>query len=544
MRRKGYVRLLEERVARLEQQAREKGLIDNAGQSSGSTLAPPGSASPSTPAAAGADEMGLNNLALYAMAEPGRRQDEFLRELSMPRIISVVTETYGGNPEATERVHPLWDAVAKFVRTGDQPRGTNGVPVQRIYFPHEVASQALETYCRVVDYRYPRLAVWKAKQGLEALTSDDNALHQAMLLAHPAHLFQAYMVIAIVPLVSDLYPVSQGSFISAHILSTSLKVLDAVFQKEDGVDIVQCLHLLVIFSMHSSAAGSSWHLIGFGMKKCLALGYHKEPAIISEDADERRWAFWACYLLDRLISAALDRPFAINDSDISVQLPQDAGNPKDVQYLHLFRYAMLLSDVIADGCRSPMTIQLSALLHWRSLNPHTDESATSPSQAYLASLDNTLMLRLVIDHILVSTQVATSTEQQHTPDIGHGADHLPSFLNVPQVCQAVVNSLSRPDMKQRSFLSWLTGYSAFSVYLVILYWAPRWTGETPIDTLLQPVKEILDLVGNQFSRLKEYARVAQLLRGGETVSEMDVSSGIGPRHLQMLGWLIVRNAAQ
>ncbi|KAL4865520.1 fungal-specific transcription factor domain-containing protein [Aspergillus spectabilis] len=436
--------------------------------------------------------MDLNNLALYAMAEPCRRQDEFLRELSMPRIIAVVTETYGGNPKVTERVHPLWDAVAKFVRTGDATTAA-ATALQRIYFPASVAAEAFNTYRRMVDYRYPRLAVWKAEHGLKALTVENDSLHRTMLQDHPAHLFFAYMVIAIVPLVSDQYPVSQGSFISAHILSTSLKVLDAVFRKEDGVDIVQCLHLLVVFSMHSSAAGSSWHPIGFAMEKCIALGYHKEGSAMADDAEEHRWVFWSCYLLDRLISSALDRPFSINDRDISVRLPHNVENTDDARHVHLFRYAMLLSEMVEDAGRSPVTIQLSGLLHWRSSNPCTNDPSTALNQAHFASLDNTLMLRLAINQI-VRANTPIRCDILATPDNAC----VPHILNISQICQAVVHSLNRPDMRQRSFLSWMTGYSAFSVALLIVWWSRRWTQEIPPETLLETVREILDLLVTNF----------------------------------------------
>lgn len=77
-----------------------------------------------------------------------------------------------------------------------------------------------------------------------------------------------------------------------------------MFLLEDGVDIIHCLLLLVIFSLHSSAAGSTWHLIGVAMKKCIALGFHREVAKLrrdttEEDLENRRWAFWQCYFLDR-----------------------------------------------------------------------------------------------------------------------------------------------------------------------------------------------------------------------------------------------------
>lgn len=300
-------------------------------------------------------------------------------------------------------------------------------------------------------------------------------------------------------------------------------MLDAVFRKEDGVDIVQCLHLLVIFSLHSSAAGSSWHLIGFAMEKCIALGYHKESSssnVSASEADERRRAFWSCSLLDRLISGALDRPFSIHDRDISILLPQDVESAEDAQHLHIFRYAMLLSEAITDRGRSPVTMQISGLLHWRWSR---QSSSNALSEAYFASLDNTLVLRLAIDHIV-------RVEGDCMP--------IPPFLDIPQICRAVVDSLSRPDMKQRSFLSWLTGYSAFSVALVVLYWSPRWTAHPTPEELLQPITEMLDLVGNQFSRLRDYTRIIRSLRRGNPPEDISI---IGPQHLRSLGRLIVQS---
>jgi hypothetical protein len=40
--------------------------------------------------------------------------------------------------------------------------------------------------------------------------------------------------------------------------------------------IIHSLLLFVVFSLHSPAAVSSWHLIGIAVKKCIALRFHRE----------------------------------------------------------------------------------------------------------------------------------------------------------------------------------------------------------------------------------------------------------------------------
>ncbi|KAF7556149.1 hypothetical protein G7Z17_g1647 [Cylindrodendrum hubeiense] len=267
--------------------------------------------------------MNVDSLSLNAMAEPLSRAGEFLEQLSMPRIIASVTETYGGNPESTKRVDSLWDGISKYMRN---PSAQD----HRLHVQPAEAYRSLQTYLDVVDFRYPRLPVGKVKSGLEAITDSDESKYRETVAKDPAHIFMAYMVLAVVPLVSDNYPIAQGSFVSIQLLGKCLKVLNRVFRKEDGVDIIQCLHLLVIFSIHCSAAGSSWHLIGFAMNKCIALRYHLEaapatPAIPVEELEQRRWAFWGCYSLDRLICAGLGRPCSIDDRSITVLVPGEAG---------------------------------------------------------------------------------------------------------------------------------------------------------------------------------------------------------------------------
>lgn len=239
-------------------------------------------------------------LSLSAMAEPNSRASEFLQGISMPGIISAITESYGGNPEKTTRIDALWHGIAKDIRspTAQSP--------DRLHLPPDEALGYVKTYYDVVDYRFPHLPREEVMIGIAAITASNEADYEETLLHDPAKVFAAYMVLAITPLVSDTYPVAQASFISIHILAKALKILSNVFRMEDGVDIIYCLRLLVIFSLHSSAAGSTWHLMGVTMKKCIALGFHREVTRPNQDTSQeelehRRWAFWSCYFLDRYL---------------------------------------------------------------------------------------------------------------------------------------------------------------------------------------------------------------------------------------------------
>ena len=504
--------------------------------------------------------MNIPSLSLSAMAEPQNRAGEFLKQLSIPRLIAGMTETYGGNPEKTSRLDCLWDGIARDIR---HPSNTDNN--HRLALDRDGAQNSLELYMNMVDFRFPRIQLAKVRSGLDAITADSDDLYVAALSANPASIFMAYMVIAIVPLVSDRYPVSHGSFVSMHLLAKSLRVLDHVFCQEDGVDIIQCLHLLVIFAIHSSAAGSSWHLIGFAMNKCIALGYHKEalpPGSSSEEMEQRRWAFWGCYLLDTLISGALGRPKSLDDRYITVALPSVSisldMHRRDIDTLniHLFQYARLMSHVIwDDAAERSFESHLNGLLHWRALTPSLAAESLQKTYEYQTSLFNTLMLRAIIEEIIRWP----SQVQQPRNSAAFRAERLRS-MRALDVCRAVVRSHDRITMSGRSYLSMITGYTAFSTGLSVqLYRSLDRTGGSIASTqdLVESVRRKLDIVARQFPRMQHYLRILDRLdewtrlacQGQQQQPAWEeerlrgeveqLASDIGPRHLRSLASVIV-----
>jgi hypothetical protein len=499
-------------------------------------------------------------LTLSAVAEPRSRAGEFLRHLSTPSLVAGVTETFGGDPEATTRGSPLWEGISQHIR---HPSGG----ARPLHIPRDEALGVLQAYLDVVDFRFPRLPVAKVRAGIEAISSE--AGYARALARDPAHIFMAYLVVAIVPLVSDAYPVSQGSWVSAHLLTKCLALLDRVFRMEDGVDVIQCLHLLTVMAIHCSTAGSAWHLVGFAMNKCVALGYHRDDhteSLSPTEVQQRRWAFWGCYLLDRLICAALGRPYSIDDRDITVPLPQGEG-PREMAYVHLFRYAVLLSKAVDESLPAKTTERLHGqALYWRATSPAQSDPSVADIHAYHTSLYRTLLLRIAIRDIVVvppaSSPDVIALEQLRMRDINHFA-----------TCRAVARSLDRARMVKRPYLSFLTGYSALSMGLTCLYHvvvspsatssfsAPAYSpslvqGGSALNSYSEP-REILDLacrkleiVGRQFPRLHEYLIIFDKLRQSvdkwllsatvDDVAEVGLAiAGIGPLHLRQLAEAIL-----
>lgn len=272
-----------------------------------------------------------------------------------------------------------------------------------------------------------------------------------VLTRDPASTFMAYAVVAIAPLISENQPLAQGPRVSVHILGKCLKVLELVFRQDDGVDVTQCLHLLVVLALHCSAAGSAWHLVGFAMSKCIALGYHREnPRSVAplspSDIQQRRWDFWGCYHIERFICAALARLFSIDDRDISTPMPstspeasgggiltsENAVPPLTLReqfYIHHFRYATLLfltaqnlPDTDAATQETGFDYYLGHALRWRSdTPPHQDPSVRQVYQ-YHTLLYKTLLLRIAIIDIsrrFIRNKPDTTAGDQESQTNGH-----------------------------------------------------------------------------------------------------------------------------
>ncbi|KAI2897207.1 transcriptional regulator family: Fungal Specific TF [Aspergillus niger] len=139
--------------------------------------------------------------------------------------------------------------------------------------------------------------------------------------------FNVYMAAAIGILLS---PDSGIEFFASSLHSAAMQKFPSIIQSNDDMSMLHSLLLLIIYSMFSSVGGSTWHLLGLAMKKAISYGFHKEPlydiGIPEEKLTRRRGIFWNLYILDRTISCAMDRPFSIEDEDITLQVPSYDGD--------------------------------------------------------------------------------------------------------------------------------------------------------------------------------------------------------------------------
>ncbi|GKZ26987.1 hypothetical protein AbraIFM66951_005803 [Aspergillus brasiliensis] len=138
--------------------------------------------------------------------------------------------------------------------------------------------------------------------------------------------FNVYMAAAIGILLS---PESSVEMFASSLHSAAMQRFPSILGGNDDMNMLHSLVLLIIYSMFSSTGGSTWHLVGLAMKKAISYRFHKEPlsdlGIPEQTINRRRSIFWNLYILDRTISCAMDRPFSIEDEDITLQHPSYGG---------------------------------------------------------------------------------------------------------------------------------------------------------------------------------------------------------------------------
>jgi hypothetical protein len=160
-----------------------------------------------------------------------------------------------------------------------------------------------------------------------------------------------------------------------------------------------------------------------------------------------------------------------------------------------------MSEVIKDRASHPFRHHLSRLMHWRCTAPGQVEPYPPEQRSHLKSIYDTLLLRIMIDQIVYSS--TGDIRREENP--GSPSHHLPmdatarssasgtmrhgtslEEADLYTTCQAVVSSLTRATMRDRNFLPWLTGYSAFSAALVLLYLRAKAHSKSPSSRLQPP----------------------------------------------------------
>lgn len=89
---------------------------------------------------------------------------------------------------------------------------------------------------------------------------------------------------------------------ATEMVSRAIQILATVFECSDQMSILRCLMALTIHSLYTSLGGSTWHLLGLSITRCISAGIHttriSDPHSDSKANDQRSRALWTLYILD------------------------------------------------------------------------------------------------------------------------------------------------------------------------------------------------------------------------------------------------------
>ncbi|TIC99251.1 Protein STB5 [Colletotrichum higginsianum] len=268
-------------------------------------------------------------LSRSAMAEPRGQSDELPRKFSLGEIISGALAIDGRDPS----------------KASPAPK-TPTIDGHLLPLTHDATSSHLRRFLDSIVF-LPYLDEASLLEQYDIVVANNDRPDRGGRI-NPLHFFNVHMALAIGILMSP--DSAHLSMLSSGYHAVAANQVHSILRSEVSLEHVHCMVMLLLYSLLSSTGGSAWHLLGLTVKTCISLGLHREPDAHADltmaEANKRRWLFWTVYSLDRSLSIAMDRPFSIQDDDISVQVPpeeEDAAVP--VQHisrkLHLSRDILL-----------------------------------------------------------------------------------------------------------------------------------------------------------------------------------------------------------
>lgn len=117
----------------------------------------------------------------------------------------------------------------------------------------------------------------------------------------------------------------------------------------DEIATLEVLALQVSYSFFNQLGPNTWFLVGLAARMAAGMGLHASSsygACSFAVAQRRKRIFFSIYMMDRVVSIALGRPFALHDDDIDVDPfldTDDLVNPgiQDISLLNNFRPSAL-----------------------------------------------------------------------------------------------------------------------------------------------------------------------------------------------------------
>ncbi|KAF2008402.1 hypothetical protein BU24DRAFT_360439 [Aaosphaeria arxii CBS 175.79] len=306
-------------------------------------------------------------LSLSAMAEPTDRQSDVSRGLSFLSLLSAAMKVNGTNPTLPE---------------GRNPSLTGSLADFRSHFITEYdfldkidPSEPFQVFQNAVVQSYPFITEFELGAALaQIMDARKNGTFDQILNQDTGKVAIVYLGLAIGILLSSDY--NYKELIANELIFKAVQLMTNVFDNATDLTMGQCLTALTIASLFTTHGGSTWHLLGLAMMRCISSGWHtaRGPTFNSHDEDSRRKSrlLWSLYSLDTYISSSLDRPYCLNNEDILVSPPlSNTSSPnrsEDASHRCLVQHAQIIRN-IRDDMDGEILSHFINLRHWKETLP-------------------------------------------------------------------------------------------------------------------------------------------------------------------------------
>ncbi|KAL3464483.1 hypothetical protein BJX64DRAFT_275699 [Aspergillus heterothallicus] len=491
----GYVDALKQRIHALEtlsQRKRRQVTTDDSESTVTPSAHPDGHDELDSSVQTAMGEIGF--LSRSAMAEPRNDTSGFPRQLAMSQMLQAILALSGTSPSQNQSAD-VYASQWSLLGVADPLRALSS----------ETAAPFLRSFLDRIDTFYLHFNKKELEDQFEAFFADKR--RGSGDASDPVRCHREASVclaLAIGMLVSPR--AARYEVLAQALHSAAVKVFPRILQLGSCVHLIHCLLLLIMYSTLSSCGGSTWHLLGLALKKCVSFQLHKDSdpdsPLPPEESIERAFLFWNLYIIDRTLCTAMERPFGIEDEDISLSLPKVSAPLHTVESQferHLILHAKLTSSIRSSNEPCPL-YHYRNICFWREVPPEV--RSFLDSNEILQQHVERLFFRSLMQ--ILPLHMAT---RYTTPILGPQTIELDR--DVIATCEKMVEQMYRALDDASSGGAFTDGYDIFAAGVAVICGGNPSAPNQILDqaNLVNKCVAVLTALGERFSGFKVFRRV-------------------------------------
>ncbi|KGO43656.1 Transcription factor, fungi [Penicillium expansum] len=427
-------------------------------------------------------------LSTSAMAEPRDETSGFSEELAMGRMVRAALALSGATPSQSN-----------IDSYGQQIAAINGPTV---HLSRQLAVPFFTTFLDMMGSQMIHIDSNELWTDFDTFFTESNDLVEKYSSNCTAKIFVVYMSVATGVLLSRESGSLQGLAGALHQKAT--KLLPGIMRSGNKIEILQCMLSLILYSMQNPQGGSTWHLVGLAMKKAIAFRFHhgsdSSVNIPSHTLLMRRNIFWSLYTVDRTISTIMDRPFNIEDDEITVKEPDqymsDLPHMKNKLARQSVAHARLMSE-IRDGAVNSVLYHYSNLCYWRdsARNIKSEPSASEFPRAVVIELASRAMVEVL----------KTNGSADIEPSMIHSSQNIER--DIVTTCSEFIEHAYQSSDRGEFTGSFVEAYDIFAAGVVIVCLNVKSPSSFTDAGVMNKCTALLTTVGERFAGLRVFRRV-------------------------------------